>query len=199
MDWEKTNPNEPKRTQFAGRAKLMQSLYLQRIMKKNTAKGYKKTNPKQTQFTKSQQMNANSFLAKDYAKNRPFRPRENKPKTNPICGKLKMNATVYDKTNYKNPALRGINPISTPTCPHRPARAHRHSRTFRPKIFVYPSYILQISLNIDTIVDRSIVRVAPGRTVEGLTCPAVAPGLFDMKSDIDGVAKCRYFAHRKIP
>ncbi len=31
----------------------MQSVYLQRIMKKNTVKGYKKTKPKQTQFKKS--------------------------------------------------------------------------------------------------------------------------------------------------
>ncbi len=30
----------------------MQGVYLQRIMKKNAAKGYKKTNPKQTQFPK---------------------------------------------------------------------------------------------------------------------------------------------------
>jgi len=28
----------------------MQSVYLQRIMKKNAAKGYEKTKPKQTQF-----------------------------------------------------------------------------------------------------------------------------------------------------
>jgi len=33
--------------------KLMQSMYLQRIMKKNTAKGYEKTKPKQTQFPQS--------------------------------------------------------------------------------------------------------------------------------------------------
>jgi len=32
------------------RVKLMQSVYLQRIMKKNAAKGYEKTNPIQTQF-----------------------------------------------------------------------------------------------------------------------------------------------------
>jgi len=43
----KTNPIQ---TQSAKRVKLMQSVYLQRIMKKNAAKGYKKTNPKQTQF-----------------------------------------------------------------------------------------------------------------------------------------------------
>ncbi len=31
----------------------MQSVYLQRIMKKNAAKGYEKTNPIQTQFQKA--------------------------------------------------------------------------------------------------------------------------------------------------
>ena len=42
----KTNPIQ---TQFKKRVKLIQSVYLQRIMKKNAAKGYEKTNPKQTQ------------------------------------------------------------------------------------------------------------------------------------------------------
>jgi len=32
------------------RVKLMQSVYLQRIMKKNADRGYEKTKPKQTQF-----------------------------------------------------------------------------------------------------------------------------------------------------
>ena len=32
----------------------MQSMYLQRIMKKNAAKGYEKTKPKQTQLLKGQ-------------------------------------------------------------------------------------------------------------------------------------------------
>ena len=35
-------------------AKLMQSVYLQRIMKNYADKGYEKTNPIQTQFPKSQ-------------------------------------------------------------------------------------------------------------------------------------------------
>ena len=46
---EKTNPIQ---TQFFKRLKLMQSVYLQRIMKKNAANGYEKTNPKQSQFPK---------------------------------------------------------------------------------------------------------------------------------------------------
>ena len=48
--------NKPKQTQSCPpqadcqRVKLMQSVYLQRIIMKNAAKGYKKTKPKQTQF-----------------------------------------------------------------------------------------------------------------------------------------------------
>jgi len=46
--------NKPNSNPIAERVKFMQSLYLQRIMKKNAAKGYEKTKPKQTQFPKSQ-------------------------------------------------------------------------------------------------------------------------------------------------
>ena len=49
----KPNSN-PKQTQFAERVKLMQSVYLQRIMKKNAAKGHEKTKPRQTQFRPNQ-------------------------------------------------------------------------------------------------------------------------------------------------
>jgi len=49
---EKTNPIQTQSNPIAERVKLMQSLYLQGIMKKNAAKGYEKTNPKQTQFPK---------------------------------------------------------------------------------------------------------------------------------------------------
>ncbi len=48
----KTNPIKPNQNQskpIAERVKLMQSLYLQRIMKNNAAKSYEKTKPKQTQ------------------------------------------------------------------------------------------------------------------------------------------------------
>ncbi|MBA7479991.1 hypothetical protein ES707_15435 [subsurface metagenome] len=62
----------------------MQSLYLQRIMKKIAAKGYKKTKPKQTQFPKSQKMNANAFSQKDYENETTFRPQKNKPNSNPV-------------------------------------------------------------------------------------------------------------------
>ncbi len=43
----KTNPIQ---TQLLQRAKLMQSVYIQRNMNKNADKGYKKTKPKQSQF-----------------------------------------------------------------------------------------------------------------------------------------------------
>ena len=56
----------------------MQSVYLQRNMKKNAAKGYEKTKPIQTQFPKSQKMNANAFLQKDYENETTLRLRKNK-------------------------------------------------------------------------------------------------------------------------
>jgi len=42
--------NKPNSNPIAERVKLMQIVYLQRIMKKNAAKGYEKTKPIQTQF-----------------------------------------------------------------------------------------------------------------------------------------------------
>jgi len=44
--------NKPNSNPISKRVKLIQSLYLQRIMKKNADKGYEKTNPKQSQFPK---------------------------------------------------------------------------------------------------------------------------------------------------
>ncbi len=58
----------------------MQSVYLQRIMKKIAAKGYKKTNPIQTQFLQRPKMNANVFVRKDYENETTLRPQKNKPK-----------------------------------------------------------------------------------------------------------------------
>jgi len=46
--------NKPKTNPICQRVKLMQSVYLQRILKKNADKGYEKTKPKQTQFPKGQ-------------------------------------------------------------------------------------------------------------------------------------------------
>jgi len=48
----KTNPIQTQSNPIAERVKLMQSLYLQRIMKKIADKGYEKTKPIQTQFPK---------------------------------------------------------------------------------------------------------------------------------------------------
>jgi hypothetical protein len=45
-----SKPIQTQTNPICQRVKLMQSMYLQRIMKKNAAKGYEKTNPKQTQF-----------------------------------------------------------------------------------------------------------------------------------------------------
>ena len=42
--------NKPNSNPICQRVKLMQSVYLQRIMKKNADKGYEKTKPKQSQF-----------------------------------------------------------------------------------------------------------------------------------------------------
>jgi len=44
--------------------KLMQSIYLQRIMKKNVAKGFEKTKPIQTQFLQIPEMNLKSLAGK---------------------------------------------------------------------------------------------------------------------------------------
>ncbi len=54
----------------------MQSVYLQRIMKKNADKGYEKTNP----ISEMAKMNANIFITKDYENEPPSGPE----KTNPI-------------------------------------------------------------------------------------------------------------------
>jgi len=60
----------------------MQSVYLQRIMKKNADKGYEKTKPKQTQNKPNSlkaQMNVNSVLTRDYENQPLWTVPENKP------------------------------------------------------------------------------------------------------------------------
>jgi len=59
---------------------MMQSVYLQRIIKKNADKGYEKTKPKQTQFLQRPKMNASVFATKDYENETAFRLQKNKPK-----------------------------------------------------------------------------------------------------------------------
>ncbi len=58
----KTNPIQTQSNPIAERVKLMQSVYLQRIMKKNAAKGYKKTKPKQTQFPQRAKLMQSLYL-----------------------------------------------------------------------------------------------------------------------------------------
>jgi len=52
-DWT-LGENKPNSNPISERVKLLQSVHLQRIMKKNPDMGYEKTKPKQTQFPKSQ-------------------------------------------------------------------------------------------------------------------------------------------------
>ncbi len=62
----KTNPIQTQSNPIAERVKLMQSVYLQRITKKNADKGYEKTNPIQTQSKPIlERMNVN-FCAAGY-------------------------------------------------------------------------------------------------------------------------------------
>jgi len=65
----------------------MQSVYLQRIMKKNADKGYEKTNP----ISEMAKMNANIFITKDY---------ENEPPSGP------------EKTNPNKPNFRTLFPLT---------------------------------------------------------------------------------------
>jgi len=56
-------------------------------MKKNVAKGYKKTKPKQTQFLQRPKMNVKLYFIKDYENEPPSGPNKtnpNKPNSNPI-------------------------------------------------------------------------------------------------------------------
>jgi len=71
--------NKPNSNPIAERVKLMQSLYLQRIIKKNAAKGYEKTKPKQTQFLKRPKMNVNIYYTKVYNNVTAFRPKKTNP------------------------------------------------------------------------------------------------------------------------
>ncbi len=85
MDYEnKSNwtlgQSKPNSNPISERVKLMQSVYLQRIMKKNAALGYEKTKPKQTQFLQRPKMNINIYYTKVYDNVTAFRLQKNKPK-----------------------------------------------------------------------------------------------------------------------
>ncbi len=75
----KTNPIQTQSNPIAERIKLMQSLYLQRIMKKNAAKGYEKTKPKTNPISSKAKMNTNVFITKEYENETTLRLRKNKP------------------------------------------------------------------------------------------------------------------------
>ena len=50
----KTNPIQTQSNPICQRVKLMQSVYLQRIMKKNADRGYEKTKPIKANFRKNE-------------------------------------------------------------------------------------------------------------------------------------------------
>jgi hypothetical protein len=79
-NWSKQTQFKPNSNPIAERVKLMQSVYLQRIMNKNADKGPKKTKPKQTQFPKWPKMNVNLYVTKDYENETAFRPKKTNPK-----------------------------------------------------------------------------------------------------------------------
>jgi len=62
----KTNPIQTQTNPICQRVKLMKSVYLQSIMKKNAAKGYEKTKPIQTQFLQRPKMNVNIYYTEVY-------------------------------------------------------------------------------------------------------------------------------------
>jgi len=64
----KTNPIQTQSNPIAERVKLMQNVYLQRIIKKNAAKGYEKTKPIQTQFKPKQSQFQTGHLLIDRTK-----------------------------------------------------------------------------------------------------------------------------------
>jgi hypothetical protein len=79
----------------------MQSVYLQRIMKKNAAKGYEKTNP----IPERPKMNENLFATKVYENITTFGLRQNKPNQTQF---LPQKTNIPTKKNSKNPNFPSI-------------------------------------------------------------------------------------------
>ena len=79
----KANPIQTQTNPIAERLKLMQGVYLQRIMKKNAAKGYEKTKPKQTQFPQSQKR-TQTLLQQRIMKMKPPSGSEKQTQSKPI-------------------------------------------------------------------------------------------------------------------
>jgi len=73
----------------------MQSVYLQRIMKKNANMGYEKTKPKQTQFAKRVKLMQNLYLQR-IMKKIAAKGYEKQSQTNPIqIGRQKRNNGTF--------------------------------------------------------------------------------------------------------
>ncbi len=68
----------------------MQSVYLQRIMKKNAAKGYEKTKPKQTQFPQSQKR-TQTLVQQRIMKMKPLSGSEKQTQSKPILKRMNVN------------------------------------------------------------------------------------------------------------
>jgi len=81
--------NKPNSNPICQRVKLMQSVYLQRIMKKNADKGYEKTKPKQTQFPKVPKRTQTLFYKRIMKMNH-LRLRKNKPNSPPNFEKISV-------------------------------------------------------------------------------------------------------------
>jgi len=97
----KTNPIQtqfkPNSNPIAERVKMMQSMYLQWIMKKNAYMGYKKTKPKQTQFPQRAKLMQSLYLQRimkinadmGSEKTNPNKPNFKCPQTHQRSGKKK--------------------------------------------------------------------------------------------------------------
>ena len=79
--------NKPNSKPIAKRVKLMHSLYLQRITKKNAAKGYEKTKPKQTQFLQMPKWTQISLSQRIMKMIPPSGPKK-QTQTNPISNRM---------------------------------------------------------------------------------------------------------------
>ncbi len=103
----KTNPIQTQSNPIAERAKLMQSVYLQRIMKKNADKGYEKTNP----ISEMAKMNANIFITKDYENEPPSDPEKTTPNTPKFQTLFPLTARPVRKKTLSSNGARDYNGI----------------------------------------------------------------------------------------
>jgi len=102
----KTNPIQTQTNPIAERVKLMQSVYLQRIMEKNAAKGYEKTKPKQTQFPQSQKR-TQTLVQQRIMKVKPPSGSEKQTQSKPILERMNVNFCAAG--HYRRVALIPLN------------------------------------------------------------------------------------------